>query len=217
MKSTVKHKLFSKKIRTELFLALVFFFILGFILGWSFSDDSLSKSQLSLEETQLNLNSFYQAISFSSEFSVDVCSEELVNFMENQLYDLAKQLVDLEKKNLVDQNNYILLKKKYNLNQVLFYTFYKKHYETCSNAKDIVLFFFNSSDVEKSEEQGSILDNLVKNYGVRVIAMDYGFDDSLGYFYSYYDQGELPTLVLNYNKTFTGIVSYETLENEISR
>ncbi len=211
-----KNKLFLKSYETKIIVLIFVFFIIGFFMGWRLSDTSLTSTQLRFEQIQLDLKSFSQATSFEENFNAFSCDSNLINYMSNSLYDTASELENLEDKKLIDDFYYELLKNKHNVNQVLFYTYFNKYYNECQNSNSIILFFFNSSEIETSNEQGIILDQIVEKYNVSVIPMDYGYNNNLKYFYDFYNISELPFLVINYNTTLSGLVSFNQIEFELN-
>lgn len=213
MSNKIKKNIVTKKFETFLVSFFVLVFLIGFFSGWFFSDKTLSDIDYQLEKTSLNLRSLSQQILFDNVFEVG-CDQSRVDLLVEELSQVARALENLEKEDLATDNLYNVLKEKHNNNQVLFYTYYKDYRKTCMNSSDIILFFFDSSNQNLSNKQGMELD-LVANKieDIYILPMDYGFSQSLDYFYSYYESFELPVLVVNYNQTFTKVTSSEQILN----
>jgi hypothetical protein len=206
-----KNKIFSKSYETRIIIMLFIVFVIGFFMGWRLSDTTLSDTQVRFEQTQLDLKSFSQSVLFEETFNSFSCDDNLVEYMSNQLYKTSLELVNLEKQNLVEDDYYELLKNRYNVNQVLFYTYFNKFQETCNFNSNMILYFFNTSDTELSNKQGEILDKIVEDFDVVVIPMDYRYNENLNYFYEYFEVSKLPYININYNYSFNGITSYEEI------
>lgn len=201
-----------KAVKSYYITAVLIVFFLGFLLGWFYNDSSLDETKLLLEESQLNIDSFNYALLFSEELNVSMCNLEMIDYMEDILFKTGQELISLEETSNDFSEEYSLLKQKHNINQVLFYTYYRDYYFGCEDSEDMILFFFNSSQLDDSNNQGEILNSIVEQYDVRVLAMDYDYTERLDFFYDFYDTQSLPTLVINYDEVRSGFVSYDELE-----
>ncbi len=206
-----KENIVTKKINTIIITFLILVFFIGFFAGMSFSDKSLKEYQISYHNAQLNLKSFYQRSQFMDEFNFNLCQENLINDISQEMYEIGKELTELEKEGKVDTINYDLMKKQHNVNQVNFYVEYKKYIKSCNVSPNIIIFFFNASNQEISEKQGIELDKLVDKKNTIIIPMDYQYTPAIKFFYDYYDLNELPSLILNFNKTLNGYQTYENI------
>ena len=211
----MKSKIIDKKYETFILTVMLFVFFIGFFMGWSYADTALSKTELSIEKARLDLNSFSQSLIFIEKLNDSLCDQSQIVFMNEKLSSIAKELDELEKEDLSNDEFYQLLKEKYNINQVLFYTYYKEYSSRCEDSSNMILFFFNSSQEEKSQKQGLELDKLVDKYKVIILPMDYGYSKNLDYFYNYYNTEKLPNLIIDYKKSYTGFTTFETIEKYI--
>ena len=214
----VKHKetsFVSKHYNTAIFTALFFIFFLGFYLGWNFSDTSLKKTQIDFQNAQQDLNSLYLRLEFNKVVANSKPNKELLKSLSDTLYKTGIELDALDKSNKINTDNYIYLKKRYNINQVLYYIMFKKAKQQYNISTNIILFFFDSKNPKESEKQGEVLDNLVKKHDINILAMDYNYTKELNYFYSYYKIKKLPALVINYNTTLQGFRNESEIEKHI--
>lgn len=211
----MKSKIIDKKYETFILTIMLFVLFIGFFMGWNYADTSMSNTELNIEKTRLDLNSFAQSLIFIEKLNNTLCDSSQIVYMNQKLSSIAKELEELENEKLSNDEFYQLLKEKYNINQVLFYTFYKEYFTRCEDSSNMILFFFNSSEEEKAKKQGLELDKLVEKYDVIILPMDYGFSKNLDYFYNYYNSEELPNLVVDYKKSYSGFTSFETIQDYI--
>jgi len=199
------NNLIEKRYETFFLTTILLFFFIGYFVGWSHSDSTLTKTEIELDKTRLDLRSFSQSLLFTNYFNESVCDSNQITFMTEKLSSVARELDNLEQEGMSGDGFYELLKEKYNINQVLFYTYYKDYSQKCENSSNMILFFFNSSEEEMAKAQGKELDKLVEDNGVIILPMDYGYSQNLDYFYYHYNVSTLPTLVLDYKTTFVGL------------
>lgn len=210
-----KKNFINRKIETIFFVILIFVFLIGFFSGWSFNNNSLSKARINFENTQLDLRSFSYMFSFNNNFVNFKCDKNQINLILNKLHQEGISLVNLEKRRLIDTANYNLLKQKHDIDQVLFYTYYRKFHKNCNNSPNIILFFFTSKNSKNSTKQGGILNQVVKKIGSKniiILPMDYNYTQNLDYFYNFYNFKKLPALVINYNISLIGIQNKSIIE-----
>jgi len=207
----------NKKIETIFFTIILLVFILGFFAGWNFSDKTLSESQIKFQKTQLDLRSIYERSQFEDIFDSDICNQDLIKSLSQTLYKTGLELDQLEKERKIETNYYDFLKKRHNLNQVLFYSEYKKSSQKCNLTSNMVLFFFNGSDEESSRMQGEELNKLSLKHTLLVLPMDYNYTSNLEYFYKFYEVRKLPTLIINFKSKLEGIQSAEDIEKYLKK
>ena len=209
-----RKSIFERKVNTVVITMILTIFFLGFFLGWNFNDKSITDLEISFGETQLNLNSISQGFEFSELFDFNnSCNNNLFEDITNSIYNTRLELNLLEKENKINSEYYNFLKEKSNINQVYFYSKYRKYQKICNNSKNIILFLFNASNVEDSKLQGDELNKLIKNHPkIIILPIDYGFSKNLNYFYNFYNVKTLPTLIINYDTKFEGQISSKTIE-----
>lgn len=200
-----------KQRNTIVLTLIIVVFSLGFFLGKISFDKSLDNFEVEYKELELDLNSIVQRVSFIEYLGEDFCDNSLISTLGSDLFNIGGILVELEENEEIDTKKYDILKQKYNVNQVLFYSILKKYKSSCNFSDDVVLFFFEDS--QSSKKQGEVLSQIYENNpDVKIISMDYNYTESLKYFYNYYNVKQLPFVVVNYNKTFSGFTSKEVLE-----
>lgn len=195
-----------RRIRTIFLSLIVFVFFLGFFAGWFFADDGYTEADLRMKRIELDLISFSQRMKFERVFGEGVCDKDFLDGLSSERLRLRDELVLLESEGKIDSEYYDFLKKEYNVNQVLYYSLLKEFLDKCGGNFSVILFFFDES--EDSLIQGEELDKLVAKGGVEVIAMHYNYTPSLSYFYDFYDVSKLPFLVIDYNRSIEGFVSF---------
>lgn len=213
----MKKNIISKKFETIFFTLLLLVFFLGFFTGWNFSDKSLTTAQINFQKTQLDLRSINEQVDFENVFNNNSCNKDLINSLSNSLYNSGLELENLEKNKKINTKYYNLLKQKHNINQVLFYSEYKKMNSKCNLSSNIILFFFDANNSDQAIKQGKELDKLVKKYDLIILPMDYKYTKSLDYFYNFYNIKDLPTLVINYNHKLNGFSDEKMIENYLSK
>ncbi len=216
MKSKNRLKLFVKKFETLTVVLFLLVFFVGFFMGWNFSDSSLTTSQIQIEENILDLQSFSQSILFLEIMNVSSCNDEVFSDLSDELYRTGISLEDLENQGKIDTNSYNLLKQKHNVNQVLFYSYYKTFFDKCEKSGNVVLFFFDGDKPQEASKQGEELSKLTDKYNIKILPMDYNYTKSLDYFYEFYEVQELPALVINYNTTLLGYNNFEEIEKYLN-
>lgn len=210
----MKKNLFEREFKTIIISIILFTFLIGFFSGWNFADKTLTNFEIEYSQTQLNLDSLSQRFEFMQTFnSENICNKEIFEEGLKTLYESGIELESLEKEKKINTKYYNFLKEKHNLNQVLFYSEYKKYSDNCENTSNIILFFFNKKSPEISKKQGDQLDKIVEKYPeTKVIAMDYNYTPKLDYFYKFYQINLLPTIIINYDNKVEGLVSSDEIE-----
>jgi hypothetical protein len=211
----MSRNIISKKYETFIVSVMLFVFFIGFFMGWNYADTTLTNTEINIEKARLDLNSFSQSLIFIEKLNNTLCNQKQIKLMNEKLSIIATQLDSLEKEKVSKDSYYELLKEKYNINQVLFYTFYNEYSKKCENSANMLLFFFNTSNEEKSNLQGLELDKLVEKYDIIVLPMDYGYSENLDYFYEFYNSDALPSLIIDYTNIYSGFTSFEQIEEDI--
>ncbi len=204
-------KFYTKSRKTLLVTLLLVSFIMGYMSGWLTSEQTISDLELEIESLNLDIRSVNQRVQFSKYFG-DICEPEHIDFIGRRIYETGIELDRLERRGLEDTNDYIILKQRHNVNQVLFYTELKKFKEECEYDKNIILFFFDGSEGEEARAQGEEISIAIEERDVIVLPMDYGYTNYISYFYDYHSINELPALVINYDTTLEGFSEADVIE-----
>lgn len=203
-----------KRKRDTFYLTVVVFvFLLGVILGWWFSDSSLRDSQIAFEKSELDLRSFTLRYENLDYFGSDLCLGNIIDEVGQEIYLSGVELDRLERDGLVNSKNYDFLKRKHNINQAFFYIYYQEYSKQCPNAKNMILFFFDSENKEISSAQGREIDSALIENEAFVLAMDFGYTDEIDFFYDSFGIETLPALVVNYNTTVNGFVKSDFISS----
>jgi hypothetical protein len=210
IKTKRRGKIITKRIETIFATIAIVVFGIGFVLGWTLSSNTLNDYELEFEQNQLDLRSFSQSMFFAENFDLK-CNKEFLDSISNKIFQLGVKLDEMDKEGEINTNDYKLLKQKHNMNQVLFYIYYKDYMNECNDTQNMMLFFFNSSETENSMAQGSEIDKVVSQEKFYVLPMDYKYTRHLDFFYDFYDVKQLPFLVINYNNTFNGITKKDEI------
>ena len=142
----------------------------------SFSNN-LDNMLLDLETTQIELDYY----SSNNNFKCD--NSSLLSF-QNSLNDLRLALVELEENEEINNEKYKILKKSYNVNQLQYLTIIKDFNIKCEDNIPNMLYFFNSSNTQNSQEFEKFLS---KQNDTVIFALDYGAFESLKEFYELYN------------------------------
>lgn len=216
-KELKKENFIDKKITTIYITLIVFAFTLGFFSGWTFSDKNLTEAQLNFQIIQLDMLSVNERIKFAESFDENICNSTIIEDLSSKIYNSGVELDKLDKSKKIETKYYNYLKQEHNVNQVIFYSQYKKYQLKCNSSNNIILFFFNSTKEEDAKIQGLELNNIQNKYNVRILAMDYKYTKSLSYFYEYYNITTLPALIINYEHTLEGQTNSKKIENYLMK
>jgi hypothetical protein len=194
-------------------LLLIVFFIIGALIGRGSSNSELSEITQFIKHNELNAESYIIEQALMSEFGGDVCGllNQRLNEFSLELYDIGKRLSGDNAEKELGSDNYNFLKRKYHLMQIRAYIMFRHLVDECKIPQHVVLFYFSRND-PSSREQGTILDELVKNYKVVVFAIEYNYSSELKFLEEYYNVTTSPTLVIDYSSKKSGLTPYEKLE-----
>lgn len=208
----MSNKIITNKYLTIFFTLLTLTFISGIYLGMEFNKNDLNTIELKAQQSSLDLKSISQRLELFNLLGEKVCDISILDSIAKDLFKMGRELEKQENLENTNSDNYNMLKQRYNVNQVLFYTQLKKFQNTCKQKKNIILFFFNSSSNSNlTSAQGKELDKLISKTNFYVLPMDYKYTKSLDYFYNFYSPKSFPYLVINYNKTFSGLTKSEDI------
>ncbi|HDP73518.1 MAG TPA: hypothetical protein ENN46_00990 [Candidatus Woesearchaeota archaeon] len=213
----MKKKIFKKNRAPRFLIILVFVFSLGLIFGWMSNSTELSELEIELENLNLDLRSFNEQLAFAEAFNLEACDSAFIERIGESIRQSSIILDQLEKDRRTTTPRYEFLKKKHNINQVIYYSELKRFKENCGYEKDIMLFFFDSSRPGQAEKQGKIIDSIAQGNGMLILPMDYGYTEYINYFYEYYPVEELPALVINYEHILEGFSEKEAILDALSR
>lgn len=189
-------------------------FIIGILIGSAITSSKLESITNTREELRLEMVDLELQGALAEQ---NPCSNYVVYALGEKLDDLGTKLTILEDQLGKDDKNVIELKKPYTLLMIQHYILIKKRVEKCNENYSIVLFFYSNKpeNVEKSKEQGFVLNYLAKKYGyenVKVYSLD--ADLNLGVINTLkevYNVTEAPTTIFN-EKVYVGYHNSEDFE-----
>lgn len=193
---------------TTLLVCIVF--VIGVILGnsWNTGQTEISKT---LKQSELDTESFLVEQELFESFETNCAlTEKRLSSLSDELWKLGKILGAQNAKQELGEENYNFLKRKYHLMQIRTYVLDKKLQQDCGVKTNIILFYFKQDDT-LSEQQGKILDELVKQYPLHVFAIEYQYSKELEFLEDYYEIKNTPTLVVNFEKILPGLNTKEQL------
>ena len=208
---------FSPSVFIVTFAVATLLFIVGILIGSAMTEKKVEQI-LDFQET---LRLEMQDLELQGQLSgQNPCNSQLLYSLGERIDDLGSRLTMLEDQLGKNDARIIELKKPYTLLMIQHYFLTKKRIDSCHENYIIILFFYSNKpeQVDKSKEQGYVLDYLAKKYGydkVKVYSLD--ADLSLGIINALKDQynvTEIPTTVIN-DKIFVGFHSQNELEKEI--
>ncbi len=191
-------------------------FLLGILLGygldqWRTGDalGTIQKSELDAQSYQIEQEFF----SMFGEYRCDLASKRL-NELAHTLGELGYYLVNFEKKSVFKQKDYDYLLRKYFLLELRTYTLLTQAKKNCRTEDITILYFFLPDDIV-SEQQGRVLDVLVKehsNLSVFSLNAQYKGDLLVDGVKSHYNITMTPTIIINNHIKKEGFVEKEDLE-----
>jgi hypothetical protein len=185
-------------------------FVIGIILGnsWNSGQTEISKT---LKQSELDTESFLVEQELFESFETNCAlAEKRLSSLSDELWKMGKILGAQDAKQKLGEENYNFLKRKYHLMQIRTYVLDKKLQQDCGIKTNIILFYFKQDDT-LSEQQGKILDELVKQYPLHVFAIEYQYSKELEFLEDYYEIKNTPTLVVNFEKALPGLNTKEQL------
>jgi hypothetical protein len=202
-------------VKRQAYLSVILLFILvfaiGIIVGRSASNPELSDVDKFVKQSELNAESYLieQEIFAGMEKSCDLAKLRL-SAMSGDLWQLGKLLGSETAKQDLGEADYNFLKRKFHLMQIKTFTLYHKLSQDCALKVPVVLFYYSQNDTN-SLEQGEILDLLVKDFDVKVFAIEYDYSPELHFLEDYYEISGTPSVVVNFETVRKGLTPYEQL------
>ncbi len=197
---------------------LIVIFILGVLIGRRMSDNRVDEISSFIKNNELNTESYLIEQELIENFEQGNCelADARISGLSEELWKIGKSLSPVDAQQSLGEYNYNFLKRKYHLLQIRTYLLFYQFKQHCNTTESIVLFYF-SKDGSDSEEQGKILDRLVKNYGITVFAVEHNYSTELSFVEEYYGIKETPALVIDYGPLISGLASYDEVEALIKR
>ena len=192
---------------------LLLIFIMGMLIGRRMGGSRVDEITALINANELNTESYLIEQELMENFEQDNCllANARISSLSSELWKIGKSLSPADAEQKLGTSNYDFMKRKFHLMQIRTYILLYKLNQHCSNTGNVVLFYF-SRDNDASQEQGEILDNLVKDYDIRVFAIEYNYSEELSFIEGYYSIKGTPTLVIDYEVVLEGLSSYEEVQ-----
>lgn len=204
----------SRYIVTFSFATLLF--IVGILIGSAITSSKVESMINMNEELRLEMLDLELQGALAGQ---NPCGNYVIYGLGEKLDDLGTRLTMLEDQLGKNDENVIELKKPYTLLMIQHYILIKKRVEKCGENYSIVLFLYSNKpeNVEKSKEQGFVLNYLAKKYSyenIKVYSLD--ADLKLGIINTLkeaYNVTTTPTTIVN-DKVYVGFHSVEEFEKD---
>lgn len=195
----------------SIILLLILVFVIGIIVGRSLSNQGLSQVDNFIKQSELTTESYLieQELFAGMEKNCELANLRL-SALSEELWQLGKLLGTDTAKQDLGEANYNFLKRKFHLMQIKTYTLYHGLDQDCALKVPVILFYYSQKD-PKSQEQGVILDRLVRDFGVKVFAVEYNYSQELRFLEEYYEISSTPSVVINFGTVRRGLASYDEL------
>ncbi len=207
------------KFKKHTFLTFIIIFIVtfssGIIVGKNMSSSGLSNIEKLMQNSELNTESFLVEQDLINGLGEDNCgfAQARLYGMSHELGKIGSTLADDMAEETLGKNMFNLLKRKYHMMQIQTYLMYHKLRSECNLDMNVVLFFYDSG--KDSKTQGEVLDKLVNDFDITVFAIEYNYSRELKFIEDFYSIEKNPYLVLNFDKEFSGLTSYDVIKDEI--
>ena len=192
-------------------------FSLGLFLGYGLDVLRIKDASTSISDIELETLNYITSNEFIDVFGGNHC--DLVNSelegLSVQLFEIGQTLVKYEKRNIFSGTEYKLLKSKYFLLEVRAYTLFTKLKNQCDSDYDLILYFYDQNQ-DDSENQGYILDKLVKSDNVTIFYFDRDFE-IISFLINRYDIKKSPTIIINEDIKFEGITYLGELREAVNQ
>ncbi|MBS3143529.1 hypothetical protein J4446_01475 [Candidatus Woesearchaeota archaeon] len=192
-------------------------FSLGLFLGYGLDVLRIKDASTSISDIELETLNYITSNEFIDVFGGNHC--DLVNSelegLSVQLFEIGQTLVKYEKRNIFSGTEYKLLKSKYFLLEVRAYTLFTKLKNQCDSDYDLILYFYDQNQ-DDSENQGYILDKLVKSDNVTIFSFDRDFE-IISFLINRYDIKKSPTIIINEDIKFEGITYLGELREAVNQ
>ncbi len=187
-------------------------FVLGLYIGKQLDDFRIDDTTRIIVNSELDSESFLIERDFITSITgerCDVLRQRLFTLSEN-LGEIGRTLAKYDAKHIFDQDLYLLLRRRFFLQEIKSYTMRKEFNNACKNLQDdTILFFYDTINNDESIQQGYALDALVKhNKNLSIYSLDRTFKEpALESVKQYYNITRSPTVIINYKtkkEGFTG-------------
>ncbi len=195
-----------------LIIAITFF--IGVLLGKHMNTSDQEDVTRYIKHLELNTESFLVEQELLGATQDCTLAKERINSLSSELYGLGIMLGAENAESNLGKDNYFLLKKKFHLMQIRTYLLHHALKENCETEDHIALFYYGRENAN-SEEQGKILDEIVKKYPINVFAIEFNYTPELTFLEGNYNITAPPAVVLDYENIIYGLATYEEIVDSI--
>lgn len=201
-----------KRVFATTLLLMMLVFVIGVIIGHSFSNPELKEINTIVRNSELSTESYLIEQDLFQDFEKNCeLSKIRLSSLSSELWRLGKLLASPTAQQDLGDSNYGFLKRKYHLMQIKTFVLYHQLKKDCSIDEHVVLFYFSKKDPD-SLEQGRILDDIVADFDVHVFAVERAYAKELMFLEQYYDVTISPSLIIDYSVKKEGLTSYDELK-----
>ncbi len=208
--------------KRHLFLITVFLLIivliLGIFIGRWMSTARVDEIEVFIQNNELNTESYLIEQELMESFEDGSCelANARIQSLGNDLWNIGKSLSPEDAEKKLGSENYNFMKRKYHLMQIRTYILLYKLKQNCNNTNSVILYYYSIDD-NRSKKQGEILDEIVKDYGIYVLAIQHKYSDELAFLEEHYNVIETPTLIIDYSTQLSGLIPYDEIEQLIKK
>jgi len=196
------------------FLIGTLIFIDGFLLANSLS--YLEFQRISEAQTTLSFQIFQDKLKYAL-FSEDICSENSLRKISEDLGFQGRIIDDLERKLGKNDKTVLFRKRYYTLVELEHFEFVKQINKECGDNISTILFFYSNEqkDVEDSEDVGNLLSVVYRrNPEVLIYSFDVNLDSELiDGLVKKYDVEQSLTVIINEEHRLVAPKNIEEIEN----
>lgn len=204
-----------KKIIIVSLVITILIFSAGLLLGLSLDNTRISDIITTLNQNELNRESYLVEQDFINFLGGDSCelSAPRIQTLSGELAELGQLLTKYELRGFLRTSDYDYLKAKYFLLEIKTYTLFIDLKEDCEYSFNTILYFYDQNQ-QSSLSQGYILDSLVEtNKNVHIFSFDRNFEEpALQTVLIHYNITQSPTLIINNEIKKEGLVTLEELK-----
>jgi len=205
-----------KRVFATTLALLLIVFIIGILVGNSFSNPEFNEINSIIKNSELSTESYLIEQELFNDFEKNCeLSKIRLGSLSSELWRLGKLLASSTAEEDLGSANYNFLKRKYHLMQIKTFVLYYQLKIKCDIDDSVILFYYSRNDPDSSE-QGRILDKIVRDFNVHVFAIERDYAPELRFLEQYYDIGSSPSLIIDYATRKKGLTDYDALKEAIS-
>ena len=207
----VNDKKYKRHLLITSFIVATVIFLAGIALGWTLDNFRISAITTTLNQNELNTESFLLESQFIENFGGDYCTllNVRIKDLRNNIVKTSDQLSTWGESKKFKESDFDYLKRKYFLLEIKFLFLLEDMTRTCGKSNDVILFFYKIDD-SQSTRQGYALDELrLTRDDMIILSFDKNYADEplIGILLTKYGINSTPAVVINGQKVLTGYAS----------